>query len=388
MKLFHLSDLHIGKQLNGYSLRESQEQIFQQIIHYAQEEQPDAVLLCGDIYDKSIPSAEAFTVFDRFLTGLSEAAEQAEILVISGNHDSPERLSYASSFLSRHRIHIGALPPQTMDEFLTQVTLTDAYGPVHFYLCPFLKPGYVRHLFEAGVVTDYDSAFHAVLSRETVNSAERNVLLAHQFFTASGVHPETCDSETSVLMAGGLDAIDISALEQFDYAALGHLHGPQKVGEERFRYCGSPGIYSVSEEHHQKAVTVVELRAKGTPLLIRTLPLSAGRRVKRLSGSLEELVEMAADWKEDFVSLTLQEEQEPFDFREQLEEVYHRILEIRIENERTRRKLQEELGELEIPGPLEAFSRFYEAVRHCPMTEKQEQLMREIITEAEEEEER
>ena len=388
MKLFHISDLHIGKQLNGYSLRESQEELFRQIIDFAREEQPDAVLLCGDIYDKSIPSAEAFTVFDRFLTGLSEAAEQAEILVISGNHDSPERLAYASSFLSRHRIHIRALPPQTAQSPLTKVTLTDEYGPVHFYLFPFLKPGYVRHLFAEGAVTDYDSAFRAVLTGETINTAERNVILAHQFFTASGVRPETCDSETAVLMAGGLDAIDVSALEDFDYAALGHLHGPQKVGEERFRYCGSPGVYSVSEEHHHKAVTVIEMREKGTPLLVRTLPLSAGRRVRRLAGSLEELKGMAADLKEDYVSLTLREEQEPFDFREQLEEVYHRILEIRIENERTRRKLEEEPEALEIPGPLEAFSRFYEAVRHCPMTEKQEQLMKEIITEAEEEEKR
>ena len=385
MKLFHLSDLHIGKQLGGYSLRESQEELFQQIFTYAREEQPDAILLCGDIYDKAVPSAEAFSAFDRFLTGLSESAEAAQILVIAGNHDSPERLSYAASFLSRHRIHIAALPPQTAEASLAKVTRNDCYGPVHFYLFPFLKPGYVRHLFAEGTVTDYDSAFRAVLSREEINPSERNVILAHQFFTASGVRPETCDSETAVLMAGGLDEIDASVLEIFDYAALGHLHGPQKVGRESSRYCGSPGVYSVSEEHHAKSVTVVELREKGTPLQIRTLPLTAGRKVRHLEGSLTELKELAANYGEDYVSLTLREEEEPFDFREQLEEVYHRILEIRIDNERTRRKLTEELADMKIPGPLEAFSGFYEAVRHCPMTKKQQQLMREIIMEAEEE---
>lgn len=388
MKFFHLSDLHIGKQLKGYSLKGSQEAIFRQVIAYTAAEQPDAVLICGDIYDKSVPSAEAFTAFDRFLTELSESSERTEILVISGNHDSAERLSYASSFLRRHRIHIGALPPQSEKEKLLKVTLEDKWGPVHFYLFPFIRPGYVRHLFEEGEITDYDSAFRAVLSREKIQTEERNVILAHQFFVSGGSQPETCDSETALYTAGGLDRIDASALEAFDYAALGHLHGPQKAGEERFRYCGSPGKYSVSEEHHKKSVTVVTMGEKGMPLTIETLPLTMEPEVRRLRGTLEEVKALAVSFREDFVSITLTDEQEVFDFREQLEELYDRILEIRMDNERTRRKLTEEVGELEIPDPVTSFARFFEAIRRCPLTKEQEQVMREIVAEAEEDERR
>lgn len=388
MKFFHLSDLHIGKQLNGYSLKESQDAIFGQIIAYTKERKPDAVLICGDIYDKSVPSAEAFTAFDRFLNELSAVSEKTEILIISGNHDSAERLAYASSFLRRHRIHIGALPPGTEEERLLKVTLHDAWGPVHFYLFPFIRPGYVRHLFEDGTVTDYDSAFRAVLSREEIRTEERNVILAHQFFISGGGQPETCDSETAVYTAGGLDQIDVSVLSTFDYAALGHLHGPQKVGEERFRYCGSPGKYSVSEEHHRKSVTVVTLEEKGTPPAIETLPLHMEPEVRKLRGTLEEVKALSSSCGGDYVSITLTDEQEAFDFREQLEELYIRILEIRMDNERTRKRLTEEIGELEIPDPVTSFSRFFEAVRHCPLTREQEQMMREIVAEAEEEERR
>lgn len=387
MKFFHLSDLHIGKQLNGYSLRESQEAVFQQIFQFAEEEQPDAILICGDIYDKSVPSAEAFTAFDHFLTELSERAKKAEILVISGNHDSSERLAYASSFLSRHRIHIGALPPKTPDERLKQITLQDLFGAVHFYLVPFLKPGYVRYLFEDGVVTDYDSAFRAVLSRETIKKEDRNVILAHQFFVNGEEQPEICDSETVFHQVGGLDCIDVSALDAFDYAALGHLHGPQKIREDRFRYCGSPGKYSVSEEFHKKSITVVTLAEKGAPLSLRFLPLVMQPELRRLKGTLEEIKSMADWFGDDYVSITLTDEEERFDFREQLEERYARILDIRIENTRTKRKLSEELETETIPDPMTAFSQFFEAVRHMPLSREQEKLMREIVIEAEEEQE-
>lgn len=386
MKFFHLSDLHIGKQLNGYSLKESQEAVFEQIFAYAKEEQPDAVLICGDIYDKAVPSAEAFTAFDRFLTGLSEAAGKAEILVISGNHDSAERLSYASAFLSRHRIHIAALPPK-QGEKLLQVSLKDSFGWVHFYLVPFLKPGYVRDLFEEGTVTDYESAFRSVLSRETIKTEDRNVILAHQFFVSGTHQPEICDSESIWGQIGGLDRIDVSVLDAFDYAAFGHLHGPQKVGEERFRYSGSPGKYSVSEEYHKKSVTVVTMEEKGKPLSLRCLPLVIKPEVRKLKGSLNELKAYAAMYGQDYVSITLTEEEERFDMREQLEELYPRILELRVDNTRTRSRLSEESLEEVVSDPLTAFSRFYEAVRHMPMNEEQKKLMREIIAQAKEEQE-
>lgn len=382
MKLFHLSDLHIGKYLNGYSLKDTQEALFRQIAAYTAQEKPDVILLCGDIYDKSVPAAEAFTAFDRLLRDLSGASETTEILVISGNHDSAERLSYASLFLKEHRIHIGALPPRTKEDRLLKITREDSFGPVNFYLFPFIRPGMVRHLFEEGRVTDYDSAFRAVLSCESLNEKERNVILAHQFFVSGEKQPEICDSEASLYTVGGLDQIDASALDGFDYAALGHLHGPQKVGQEHIRYCGSPGKYSVSEEYHRKAISMVTLGQKGSPVQIEQLPLVMEPEIRRLRGTLQEMKELSESYREDYVSITLTDEEEVIDFREQLEERFSKILEIRIDNRRTRGRLNEELGEMEHLDPLTAFHRFYEAVRRAPMTKEQEALMREVIEEA------
>lgn len=391
MKLFHLSDLHIGKMLNGYSLRESQRDALLQILNYAEEEAPDAVLICGDIYDKSVPAGEAYTLFDWFLTELSGRCPQTEILIIAGNHDSPERLAYGASFLARHRIHIAAMPPADTDEGLKQVTLSDEWGPVHFYLVPFIRPGHVRHLFDSNGYTD---AFRKLLARETIRKQDRNVILAHQFFVWNGQTPETCDSETAVLTSGGLDAIDASVLEPFDYAALGHIHGAQKVGQERFRYCGTPYKYSISEEHHQKGITVVEMGEKGKGLQIRRLPILCHPEVKRVRGTLEELkrlsetMEPAPDGTgraDAYVSVTLTDEREAYDFRERLEEMFAHILEIRIDNERTRKRLEEEPEAAKSLTPFAAFEQFYQMVRRCPMTKEQEAILAHIIEEAEEE---
>lgn len=386
MKLFHLSDLHIGRHLNGYSLKESQEAVFSQIAEYVSKKKPDVILVCGDIYDRAVPAADAYTVFEQFLNQLKAAGEEVPILVIAGNHDSPERLAYSSSFLRKHQIIISAFPPAGEDEYLQKVTFEDQWGPVHFYLFPFIRPGHVRHLFAESKVTGYESAFRGVLDREQIDESQRNVILAHQFFTAKGNEVQLCDSETAVAMAGGLDQIDVSALTAFDYAALGHIHGPQRVGEERFRYCGTPYKYSVSEEHHRKSVTFVTLGEKGTAPVIELLPLACEPEVRRLRGTLEELKEMALQgFAGDYVSLTLTDETEVFDFREQLEECYERILEIRIDNTRTRAKMEFEDEAFETLSPLEAFRSFYQSVRKCPMTEKQEEIMAQIVEEAGEE---
>lgn len=395
MRFFHLSDLHIGKQLNGYSLRENQEMIFSQIISYAETERPDAILICGDIYDKSVPSGEAYTLFDAFLNRLTDLKAEIPVLIIAGNHDSPERLKYAASFLERHRIYISVVPPVSADESLKKVTLSDRWGEVDFYLFPFMKPGYVRPLFAAkedggaSAPADYDGAFRAVLDRELIDGSRRNVILSHQFFVSGQTAPETCDSEQAVITAGGLDAIDVSALAAFDYAALGHIHGPQKVGRETVRYCGSPYKYSVSEEHHKKSVTVVTLEEKGTPARIGTLPLVGISEVRRERGTLKEVLARATEEnRHDFVSITLTDEEEAYDFRERLEENYDHILEIKIDNARTREKMAADGEIIRVLSPLDAFKQFYEAVRKSPMTEEQERVMREIVEEAKEEEER
>ena len=396
MKLFHLSDLHIGKLLCGYSLKENQERVLSQIADYAKEEHPDAILICGDIYDKSAPSGEAYVMFDRFLEALSEIRPRIPVLIIAGNHDSPERLSYASSFLERHSIYLSVFPPVREDEFLKKIELADEYGPVDFYLLPFLKPGYLRPLLPDGSALGYEEAVRFLLSREKIDPKRRNVILSHQFYTAGQSEPETCDSEAAVAMAGGLDRIDISVLDAFDYAALGHLHGSQRVGRESARYCGTPYKYSVSEERHHKAVTVVELGKKGEEPRLRFLPLSGLQDVRRLRGTLEEVLEAASGGQpsvpsassgvcHDFVSVTITDEQEPYRIRERLEERYDHLLELRVDNARTRARLAESGTENDpAPEPMEAFRQFYETVNHMPLPEEGERIMKGLIREIQE----
>ena len=399
MKLFHLSDLHIGKLLCGYSLRENQERVLSRIVTYAQEEHPDAILICGDIYDKSAPSGEAYVMFDRFLEALSEIRPRIPVLIIAGNHDSPERLSYASAFLEKHSIYLSVFPPVREDEYLKKITLEDEYGPVDFYLLPFLKPGYLRPLLPEGSAFSYEEAVRFLLSREKIDSGRRNVILSHQFYMAGQSEPETCDSEVAVAMAGGLDRIDISVLDAFDYAALGHLHGSQKVGRMSARYCGTPYKYSVSEERHHKAVTVVELGEKGEEPQLRFLPLSGLQDVRRLRGTLEEVLEAAESAApspsagqpsvsgvcHDFVSVTITDEQEPYRIRERLEERYDHLLELRVDNARTRARMAESGTENDpAPEPMEAFRQFYETVNHTPLPEEGERIMKRLIREIQE----
>ena len=399
MKLFHLSDLHIGKLLCGYSLKENQERVLSRIVAYAQEEHPDAILICGDIYDKSAPSGEAYVMFDRFLEALSEIRPRIPVFIIAGNHDSPERLSYASAFLEKHSIYLSVFPPIQEDEYLKKITLEDEYGPVDFYLLPFLKPGYLRPLLPEGSAFSYEEAVRFLLSREKIDPGRRNVILSHQFYTAGQSEPETCDSEIAVAMAGGLDRIDISVLDAFDYAALGHLHGSQKVGRMSTRYCGTPYKYSVSEEHHHKAVTVVELGKKGEEPQLRFLPLSGLQDVRRLRGTLEEVLEAAESAApspsagqpsvsgvcHDFVSVTITDEQEPYRIRERLEERYDHLLELRVDNARTRARMAESGTENDpAPEPMEAFRQFYETVNHTPLPEEGERVMKRLIREIQE----
>ena len=269
MIFFHLSDLHIGKQLHHYNLREDQEHILSEVIARAEELHPDAVLIAGDIYDKSVPSGEAVSLFDDFLTRLSAVRPAIPVLIIAGNHDSAQRLDYASRLLGSHQIYISGKAPETEENHLRKVTLQDTYGEVDFYLLPFLKPGYVRGLWD-GPVENYTDAVRAVLERETIDPNDRNVLLSHQFFVGNGEIPSTCDSE--ILSVGGIDSVDISAVQAFDYVALGHLHGAQKVGRESVRYCGTVLKYSVSEAGQEKALHLVELGEKGTQPVIRKIP--------------------------------------------------------------------------------------------------------------------
>lgn len=382
MKIFHLSDLHIGRQLYNYSLRDNQQAVLSQIVKQASLHRPDVILICGDIFDRSVPSGEAYTIFDRFLQELSELSPQIPVLVIAGNHDNAQRLNYASSFLEKHRIYVSVMAPTRPEERLKKIVLEDEWGEVNFYLLPFLKPGYVRHLFEEGTVTDYESAVREILLREEIDYSKRNVLLSHQFYTGTGQETQTCDSEQSVLMVGGLDNIDVSVVEKFDYAALGHIHGPQKVKFPHIRYCGTPLKYSVSEEHHKKSITMATLVQKGEEIRIETIPLEPVYDVRRERGLLQDIIGRATqENRRDFVSVTLTDEKEPYHPREQLEEVYEHLLEINIDNTRTRNLLEIQEGGCSFLSPMEAFRGFYQEMQGQPLGEEEERLIGEVLEE-------
>ncbi|MFG6383040.1 MAG: exonuclease SbcCD subunit D [Lachnospiraceae bacterium] len=380
MKIFHLSDLHIGKQFYSYNLKDNQQAILSQIVELAKEYQPEVILICGDIFDRTVPSGEAYTIFDTFLQELSEIKPQIPILMIGGNHDNAQRLNYASSFLEKHQIYISVMPPTQSEEYLKKIILQDAYGEVNFYLLPFLKPGYVRNLFEEGIITDYQSAVQEILDRENIDYNKRNVLLSHQFYTNQGQKPQICDSEQSIITVGGLDNIDVSVVEKFDYVALGHIHGAQMVKYPYIRYCGAPLKYSVSEEYHKKSITMVTLEDKKEAIKIDMLPLQPIQEVRQERGLLKEIIgHVTKENCHDFISITLTDEKEPYRPKEQLEEVYDFILELKIDNTRTRSLMEgrEEIGFA--LHPMEAFRTFYEEMQGQTMGEEEEALIKELL---------
>jgi len=387
MRFFHLSDLHIGKHLHYYNLAELQKDIFDQIITKASEHRPEAIVISGDIYDKSVPSGEAHTLFDYFLNRVTEIEPKIPILIIAGNHDSSERLNYASSFLEKHGIYIAVMPPLEKEEYVKKVRLQDEHGEVDFYLLPFMKPGYVRHLFEEGTIISYESAVKAIIDREQIDWNRRNVLLTHQFYVNGEKQPETSESEQSYITVGGIDSVDIRVIESFDYGALGHIHKPQSVGKHNIRYCGTPLKYSVSEEKHEKSITMVTLGKKGEDVLIETIPLVARRDVRSEKGLLSEVIARATDDnKHDYIRVTITDEIDPYKPKDQLEEVYDHVLELKVDNRRTQQALQGTFGEEINLDPMAAFREFFQEIAHSPLSEMEEHIIAEIIAAVTEEE--
>ena len=383
MKFFHLSDLHIGKQLHRYNLKEDQQVILKEVITYAKELRPDAIVIAGDIYDKSVPSAEAVNVFDEFLTDLSEITPEIPILIISGNHDSPDRLKYASEILKRHHIYLAGNVPERPEEHIEKVTLHDAYGEVDFYLLPFMKPAYVKNIFVDGTPETYSDAVKEIIKREKIDYKDkRNVLVSHQFYLGEKAEsPETCDSE--VFSVGGIDNVDIGSVKEFDYVALGHLHGAQCIGKPEIRYCGTLLKYSVSESTQNKSLTVVTLKAKGEKPEIENYPLHPLRDVRKKKGTLDEIIKEAQETeKDDYISITLTDEIDPYKPKEQLERIFSHILEIRVDNQRTRTKLKEMDEELVMKDPFTSFAEFYKEMQGREMNGEEETIMKEIFDKA------
>ncbi len=351
----HLADLHLGKRVNGFSMMEDQEYILNRILEIMEEEQPDGLLIAGDVYDKTIPPAEAVRRMDDFLTAV--AAKHVPVFLISGNHDSAERVAFGHQLMQGSGIWISPV----YDGTIRHHTLEDRWGEVNIYLIPFLRPSVVRSFFPDVEIEDYTDALRTIIEDLQVDTSRRNVVLAHQFVTAAGALPETCDSEQ--LSVGGLDRVDGSVFSPFDYTALGHLHGPQRVGSETIRYAGSPLKYSFSELHQKKSVTVAELRAKGETE-IRQIPLQPRREMIELRGTFEEILEEARKKGEpqtDYYHMILTDETDVVDALSRLREYYPNIMLLDYDNRRTRsQKEVEQLDRVEERTPGELFAALYE----------------------------
>ena len=370
MKFLHLSDLHLGKRVNEFPMLADQKAILAQILKVADDERPNAVLIAGDVYDKSVPPVEAVELFDDFLVKL--AARKLPVYVIGGNHDSPERLAFCNRLIDASGIHIS--PAYGGD--VRPLSLADGYGKVNIYMLPFVKPANVRRYFPEEQIESYTDAVRVAISKMQVNAAERNLLVTHQFVTGAA----RCDSEE--ISVGGADNVDLSVFDAFDYVALGHIHGAQDISP-RVRYCGTPLKYSFSEAKQQKSVTVAELKEKGT-LEIRTVPLTPERDMHEIRGTYEEIASKNfyenTTYRSDYMHVTLTDETDVPDAMAKLRVIYRNLMTLSYDNTRTRART--ELGvaaETEKKTPLDLFAEFYEKQNGTPMDEEQRAFVRELI---------
>lgn len=372
MKLFHLSDLHIGKRVNEFSMIEDQKYILTQILYAADQEKPDGILISGDVYDRTIPTAEAVQVFDAFLTRLSE--QKIPAFIISGNHDSAERLAFGSSLMGKSGIYFSKVYDGTVEK----IPMQDAYGTVWIYLLPFLRPSTIRHALpeRAEEVQSAADAVRIALEQTKIDEKERNVLLAHQFVTGA----KRCDAEE--LQVGDVDQIPAELFALFEYVALGHIHSPQKVGRETVRYCGAPLKYSFSEAGQEKSITVVELKEKGS-VDLRTIPLKPLHDLRKIRGTYLEVTAKSFYENrdcEDYLQVTLTDEDDVPDGMAKLRTIYPNLMRLEYDNKRTRSNAEVRAAErVEEKSELELFQEFYELQNNQSMTEVQEQFVEELL---------
>ena len=370
MKLIHLSDLHIGKRVNEISMLEDQKYILSSILMIIDEEKPDVVLIAGDVYDKSVPSTEAVGLFDEFLVSL--ANHRIPTLIISGNHDSAERLSFGNRLLGSSGIHIC---PVYQGE-IEPITLSDASGDVNFWLLPFVKPAHVKRYYPDEGIESYTDACRVAIEQMDIDPAARNVLVTHQFVTGAA----TCSSEE--ISVGGSDNVNASVFDVFDYVALGHIHGPQNIGSNRIRYCGTPLKYSISEEFHHKSVTIVHLGQKGE-LALELRPLSPLRDMRTIRGAFETLT--SRDFYEgtamdDYLQVILTDEEDISEAMGRLRAIYPNIMSMHYDNARTRtNQIIDGALEVQKKSPLELFGELYELQNNRPMSDDQCAYLQEMI---------
>lgn len=374
MKLIHLSDLHLGKRVNEFSMIEDQKYILNQILGIIDEEQPDGILLAGDLYDRPVPSAEAVQLLDSFLTRL--AKRKIPVYAISGNHDSAERIAFGSHIMSSSGICMSPV----YDGKTAKYCLMDNYGEVWIHLLPFIRPAVVRHVFagEEGAeeIRTYQEAVQAAVEHMDLDTEKRNVLVAHQFVVGA----MSCDSEE--ITVGGIDQIEGAVFRDFDYVALGHIHSPQNVGNDRIRYCGTPLKYSFSEAGQQKSVTVVELGEKGT-LEVREVQLKPFRDMRKLKGTYMAITSLSnyQDTNtEDYVQITLTDEEDIVDGMQKLRTIYPNLMRLEYDNCRTRENQKVTGTEtVEKKSELEYFEEFFELQNNQPMNEEQRKFSEELI---------
>lgn len=388
MKFLHISDLHIGKRVNEFSMIEDQKYILRQILEIARESHAEGILIAGDIYDRQAPSAEAVQVFDRFLTGLAD--QKKKIFVVSGNHDCAERLSFGAQLMRERQVYMA----RAYDGNPLKVRLEDDYGELFVHLIPFVKPAVVRYALEREEGCDtYQDAVRLAIERMEIDKSVRNILVAHQFVTGAG----RCESEE--VAVGGIDNVDAEVFDDFDYVALGHIHSPQWVGRESVRYCGTPLKYSFSESEQEKSVTLVELKEKGEPE-ITAVPLRPLHDMRKIRGTYMEVTRPSfaagadrdgeqavasresagkAD-REDYLQITLTDEEDIIDGFMKLRTFYPNLMQLSYDNSRTRQERKvEAVQELEQKSELELFEEFYELQNNQPMSGEQREFVRKLI---------
>ena len=380
MKFIHLSDLHIGKRVNEFSMLEDQKYILLEILNAIDLEKPDGVLIAGDIYDKSVPSAEAVQLFDDFLFRLSE--KEVQVFVISGNHDSPERLAFGNRLMDRSGIHMSPVYEGRVVPF----PLEDEFGAVNVYMLPFVKPASVRRFFEDKEIDSYTDAVRVAVENMNVDKTCRNILITHQFVTGAS------RSDSEDISVGGSDNVDASVFDSFDYVALGHIHGPQNIGSEHIRYCGTPLKYSFSEAAHKKTITVVQLGKKGE-LSVREIPLTPKHDLVEIKGSYNELTLKSfydgTTYSEDYMHVTLTDEDDIPEAMAKLRTIYHNLMVLSYDNTRTRHRADfSAVQDVESKSPLELFAEFYNKQNGIEMTEEQTAFMAELIESVWEDEEK
>ena len=370
MKFVHLSDLHLGKRVNEYSMLEDQEYILTKIINIIDDEKAAGVIIAGDVYDKSIPSAEAVQMFDDFLTRL--AKRNLQVFIISGNHDSPERMSFGSRLMDQSGIHISQVYSGKIEPF----ALKDEHGIINVYMLPFVKPAHVKR-FSDESIESYTDAIRVAVAEMNVDQSARNLLITHQFVTGA------TRSESEDISVGGSDNVDVSVFDGFDYVALGHIHSPQNCTSERVRYCGTPLKYSFSEAKDNKSVTVVEIAEKGS-LSVETISLVPMRDMVEIKGRYNEIMLKSfyenTSYQEDYIHITLTDEEDIVDAIGKLRTVYHNLMKLDYDNKRTRSVAQVDGAvDVETKTPIELFSDFYELQNNQPMSDEQKAFVEDLI---------